>query len=143
MQLALEILGYPTYHTTRILSNPPDADMWMEAIEAKFVQPGTRALDREFWDALLGDVSATTDVPAASFHNELRAAYPNVKCVLVEREVEAWYKSWYDVQIRQYGNPLFKFVAFVDPRFVARIWKFSVCSSVSSPDHVCSSVGFP
>jgi len=141
MQLALEILGYPTYHTTRILSNPPDADMWMEAINAKYLKQGSTTLDRHFWDGLLGNYGATTDIPAGSFHEELHAAYPDVKCILVERDVEGWYKSWHDVQIKQYGNLFFKIVATIDPEFIGRIWTFSatgvlegICGAKSKRD---------
>ena len=125
MQAALEILGYPTYHTYRIFQNLPDCDMWMEAFDAKYFNSESspyRPLDRKFWDKLLGHVSAITDIPAAAFHEELRAAYPGVKCIMVERDVEAWYKSWSDVQIAAYGSWLFRFVAFIDPYFIGRIW---------------------
>ncbi|KAK6432552.1 hypothetical protein LTR95_011273 [Oleoguttula sp. CCFEE 5521] len=123
MQMALTMLGYPTYHTSRIVTNPPDADLWLEAIEAKFTRHDTSSLDRGFWDALLGHVSAISDVPAASFHEELRATYPDVKCILVEREVEAWYKSWYDVQIKAFGNVMFKVVGAINPGFVGRQYR--------------------
>ncbi|KAK4949152.1 hypothetical protein LTR10_012525 [Elasticomyces elasticus] len=123
MQLALETLGYPTYHMTSTIRNIPDADMWVEAFDAKyFHKPGAPKLDRAFWDKLLGHVSATTDLPCAAFHEELRAAYPGVKCVLVEREVEAWYKSWYDVQIANYDSWFFRVVAALDPYFIGRLW---------------------
>src|ERR1700712_2744914 len=98
MQLALETLGYPTYHFSSLMRNLPDADMWVEAFDAKyFHKPGTPALDRSFWDKLLGNVSTTTDLPCAAFFEELTSAYPGLKCVLIERDLEAWYKSWYDV----------------------------------------------
>ncbi|KAK5698258.1 hypothetical protein LTR97_007219 [Elasticomyces elasticus] len=97
MQLALEMLGYPTYHMTSMVRNIPDADMWIEAHNTKYFHKPGPSLDRTFWDKLLGHVSATTDLPCAVFFEELIAVYPGVKCVLVEREVEAWYKSWYDI----------------------------------------------
>ena len=125
MQAALEILGYPTYHTYRIFQNLPDCDMWMEAFDAKYFNSDSsphRPLDRNFWDKLLGHVGAITDIPAAAFHEELRAAYPGVKCIMVDRDLEAWYKSWSDVQIAAYGSWLFRFVAFIDPYFIGRIW---------------------
>ncbi|KAK4553260.1 hypothetical protein LTR86_009560 [Recurvomyces mirabilis] len=123
MQLALEILGYPTYHMTSMIRNMPDADMWIEAHNAKFFRkPDAPTLDRAFWDKLLGHVSATTDLPCAAFHEELLAAYPDVRCVLVEREVEAWYKSWYDVQIANYDSYIFPFVAYLDPDLIGKMW---------------------
>ncbi|KAK5674803.1 hypothetical protein LTS10_012540 [Elasticomyces elasticus] len=117
MQLALETLGYPTYHMTSMVRNIPDADMWIEAHNTKYFHKPGPSLDRTFWDKLLGHVSATTDLPCAVFFEELIAAYPSVKCVLVEREVEAWYKSWYDVQIATSDSVSFRLVAALDPHF--------------------------
>ncbi|KAK3628165.1 hypothetical protein LTR56_018777 [Elasticomyces elasticus] len=117
MQLALETLGYPTYHMTSMVRNIPDADMWIEAHNTKYFHKPGPSLDRTFWDKLLGHVSATTDLPCAVFFEEIMAAYPGVKCVLVEREVEAWYKSWYDVQIATSDSIFFRLVAALDPHF--------------------------
>lgn len=85
MQLALEMLGYPTYHFTSLMRNLPHADMWVEAFDAKCVpKPGAPAFERSFWDRLLGDCSATTELPCAAFSEALIAACPDVKCALVE-----------------------------------------------------------
>jgi hypothetical protein len=122
MQLALETLGYPTYHMTSMIRNPPDGDMWLEAHNAKFFHaPGSPTLDRMFWDKILGHVSATTDLPCAAFFEELIAAYPGIKCVLVERDEDAWYQSWYDVQIRHYDNWALKVVARLDPQHIGKM----------------------
>lgn len=43
---------------------------------------------------MLGHVSATTDTPANCFGPELIAAYPDAKIILIERDVDAWYKSF-------------------------------------------------
>lgn len=123
MQIALETLGYPTYHMTSNVRNVLDVDMWQEAFAAKFLHTsGAPVLDQTFWDQLLGHVSATTDLPCAAFFEELIAAYPRVKCVLVEREVEAWYKSWHDVQIANYCSRAFRLVACLNPSFIGRLW---------------------
>jgi len=126
MQLALKILGYPSYHFFSLMQNLPDADMWSEAFDAKyFHKPNAPVLDRSFWDKLLGHVSATTDMPCMCFFEELLAAYPDAKCILVEREVEAWYKSWHDVQIKNYGDWFFWAVGLIDPKFIGRVWNVS------------------
>ena len=54
LQVALETLGYKdTHHMANVLSNPVEADMWTEAINAKFFGKG-KPFGREEWDQLLG-----------------------------------------------------------------------------------------
>ena len=42
--------------------------------------------------------------------------------MLVERDVEAWYKSWYDVQITNYDSWPFRILAAIDPLFIGKLW---------------------
>jgi hypothetical protein len=90
--------------------NPKDAEMWVEAIDAKYKGVG-KPYGREEWDKLLGhcmvvtpfalplwdrakSFKAVTDFPAVMFVDELIAAYPDAKILLTVRDdVEAWYKS--------------------------------------------------
>lgn len=48
---------------------------------------------RAEWDKLLGDYDAVTDVPGASFVDDLVAAYPDAKVVLTNRAVDGWIRS--------------------------------------------------
>lgn len=122
MQAALQILGYPTYHGFDIHANKPDNDMWIEAFDAKFQRtPQARAEGswgskqwREFFDKLLGHVSAVTDLPCNAFGPELMDAYPEAKVILVEREIEAWYKSWETALIKGLDTPGIDFIAWLD-----------------------------
>ena len=94
MQSALEILGYNhTAHGFDLISHPEIAAPWMEAIKAKFLNQG-KPYGRAEFDALLGHCAAVTDMPCARFWEELMLAYPEAKIVLVERDVEDWYKSF-------------------------------------------------
>ena len=94
MQSALQILGYnDTAHGFDIISHPEIAGPWMEAVNAKFLDQG-KPYGRAEFDALLGNCAAVTDMPCASFWEELMAAYPDAKIVLVERDIEDWYKSF-------------------------------------------------
>ena len=94
MQKALQILGYPTSHGFDMYRNKPDCDMWREAINSKYYGSTTPELNSDFWDQLLGHVSAVTDAPANMFGPELIKSYPDAKVILVERDVDVWYPSF-------------------------------------------------
>ena len=100
MQSALQILGYNhTAHGFDMISHPEVGAPWMEAVNAKFLNKG-KPYGRAEFDALLGDCAAVTDMPCAAFWEELIAAYPEAKIILVERDVEDWYQS-FDVIITE------------------------------------------
>lgn len=65
----------------------------MEAVNAKFLGQG-KPYGRAEFDALLGNCAAVTDMPCAAFWEELMAAYPEAKIILVERDIEDWYESF-------------------------------------------------
>lgn len=89
MQQALQILGYENpYHFSSMYGNVRDADMWKEALLAKYQGPGT--FGRAGFDKLLGHVAAVTDAPCNIFGPELIEAYPEARIVLVEREIQSW-----------------------------------------------------
>lgn len=94
MQKALSRLGYLTSHGFDMYRNKPDCDMWVEAINVKYHGDTFMKLDRNFWDKLLGHVSACTDTPANMFAKELIESYPEAKVILVERDVDKWYPSF-------------------------------------------------
>lgn len=120
---AYQILGYDdTYHYSSIFANVRDADMWLDALDAKFnprscIPPFGRA---EF-DKLLGHCMAVTDVPCIIFWRELLEAYPEAKVVLVQRDERRWLES---IRILVSGilNPLAQCVLrFTDPYRIGRI----------------------
>jgi hypothetical protein len=54
MRVALETLGFnETHHMWSLHDNPPDVDMWMEAVTAKYFGKG-KPYGRAEWDQLLG-----------------------------------------------------------------------------------------
>ena len=120
MQQALAILGYENpYHFSSMYGNVRDADMWMEALRAKYKGSG-KEFGREQWDQLLGHVAAVTDAPCNIFGPELIETYPEAKVVLVEREIEAWYRSW-EVLLWSAFNPLLTFLSYTDFSWYGRI----------------------
>lgn len=57
--------------------------------------PRAESLRRDFFDRLLGDCEATTDVPTVWFCDELLLAYPDAKVVLNRRkDTMAWKRSF-------------------------------------------------
>ena len=98
MQFALDILGIPCYHSMLMFSNTLDCKMWDEALDAKYFNKGKR-FGRADWDQLLGNYSAVGDVPAIAFVEDLVEAYPEAKVILVDRNIESWYKSFNETVI--------------------------------------------
>ncbi|MCJ1271065.1 hypothetical protein MMC22_010964, partial [Lobaria immixta] len=117
MQFALNLLGIPCYHSMLMFSNTLDCKMWDEALDAKFFGKG-KPFARADWDQLLGNYSAVSDVPATAFAEELVEVYPKAKVILVERDIESWYKSFNETIIWDlYSWPMY-FCAKLDPFFL-------------------------
>ncbi|KAJ7265525.1 hypothetical protein C8J57DRAFT_1329880 [Mycena rebaudengoi] len=115
MQAALEMLGYKeTHHGAAVVSNALEADMWMEAIDAKFFGKG-QPYGREEWDQLLGHCQAVTDADAPSifFSEELIAAYPDAK------------KSYSDTLQVILRSKRAMFAGWLNPRHLGKVLKFT------------------
>lgn len=102
------ILGYnDVSHGFAVFSNICETEYWMEAFKAKYKpQPGQQPFGHEQFDHLLGHCGAICDYPANVFGPELVEAYPDSKVVLVERDVDAWYKSFNESVIDVLHNPV-------------------------------------
>lgn len=94
MRTAMKTLGYvDTYHMMNCsIENPPDALMWMDALQAKYDGEG-EPFTRADWDQLLGNAQAVCDWPSIAFARELIEAYPEAKVVLTNRDVHSWHAS--------------------------------------------------
>jgi len=120
MHKAMTILGYPDpHHFSSIYDNLSDADAWGEAIDAKYKGIGTMP-DKAFFDGMLGHVGAVTDAPCMLFAEELIKFYPYAKVVLVERDINSWFKSWMAFCENAY-QPVLYFFGRLDPGFMGRI----------------------
>ena len=122
MQSALEILGYNnTAHGFDMISHPEIGAPWMQAVNAKFLGQGKPNGRAEF-DALLGNCAAVTDIPCAAFWEELMAAYPEAKIILVQRDIEDWYKSFDATIITElFSRVTTVIVDYVEPLIGSRI----------------------
>lgn len=115
MQAALEILGCkPTYHGYTPLSNINDCSKWIRAFGAKYHNRGP-SFTRDHWDDLLGEYRGVTTSPAICFTEELIETYPEAKIVLVDRDLESWYKN-FSVLIREIYNPIIGVLRILDPQ---------------------------
>ena len=118
MQRALNILGYTCYHSSIFFSNTKDCEMWDRALDAKFFGRGTE-FTRADWDQLPGDCSAVSaDPPPVAFAEDLIKAYPEAKVILVERDVEAWFKSFSTTVTAGCWSPLMHKIADWDPSWL-------------------------
>jgi len=126
MKVALHILGYnDVFHHLNTTQNPREWDIWIELAQAKYRgDPASISWRKEF-DGLLGHCEAVTDTPPADFAPELIAAYPEAKVVIVQREFEAWERS-YQQLLDGMWNPIYTVLAFLDPQFVGRLKRNSL-----------------
>lgn len=120
MHAAYEILGYLSWHGFQMFSNTPDCDMWTKAYEMKYYQGRSEDVNKEFFDKILGHVSAVTDTPPASFPLELIRAYPDAKVVLVERDFESWRKSFTQIFCDTYDGKLQTLMARLDRSYIGK-----------------------
>jgi len=116
MSAAFRILGIPSWHWVKMTENTPDLAMWNEVLESKFnpENPDRLPLDRRVFDNLLGQFGACTDQPAAIVAEELVAAYPEAKVVLIERDVDKWFESFRKTVIAGTNSPAIPFVRRID-----------------------------
>jgi hypothetical protein len=118
MQRALDMLGYRCYHSSAFFSRIGDCALWDAALDAKFFGKGAEYA-REDWDRLLGEYSAVSaDPPPVAFAEDLVRAYPEAKVVLVERDIDAWFRSFSDTVTAGMWSPLMHRIADWDPWFV-------------------------
>ena len=109
MQRALDILGIPCYHGITIISRISDCPLWNEALDAKYFGLGAPFM-RERWDQLLGEFGAVSDAPVIAFAEELIEAYPEAKVILVERDIEKWYKSFDEAVVKACFDPKIQYI---------------------------------
>lgn len=84
-QAALIRLGFPCYHMAELVRREAHTDAW----HAFLVEQ--RPMD---WVRLFADYEATVDAPAAFYHREIMAAFPDAKVLLNLRDPEKWFDSF-------------------------------------------------
>jgi hypothetical protein len=101
MTAAMEMLGIHCFHSVMFMSTHFSyIEMWQEAVDRKFFGAGPKFGRPEF-DQLLHDFGAvSSDTPAIAFADDLIAAYPEAKVVLVDRDIDSWFNSWMNAVIK-------------------------------------------
>ncbi|KAF7870083.1 uncharacterized protein EAF02_009273 [Botrytis sinoallii] len=92
LQESLNKLGYRTYHCRVAAPTKGHISLWLEGFDAKLNGNG-KPFGREEFDKILTNFSATTDMPAVNFSEELLAAYPAAKVILTTRDPDKWIES--------------------------------------------------
>ncbi|KAL8668618.1 MAG: hypothetical protein Q9168_006759 [Polycauliona sp. 1 TL-2023] len=118
MYAALNTLHLPCFHSFSLYSRIPDCKTWSAALDAKFFHRGTPFSTTAQWDQLLGDFAAVTDVPATAFAEDLIAAYPDAKIILMERDIDNWFTSFDTAVIKPMWKWSTQLAGDVDPWFV-------------------------
>lgn len=96
--------------------------MWHQAFLSKFEpERNIPHFTRREYDSLLSNWSATTDWPPSMLAEELIEAYPEVKVVLVQRDIERWYKSFNDTVVNGNANPLIPFLTMIDKTYIGQM----------------------
>ncbi|KAF5010609.1 hypothetical protein FDECE_3240 [Fusarium decemcellulare] len=113
---ALQILGYPNVHHGWDACETYELQ-WQWAVfdranDATFPNLPTyrgTPFSRAEWDEVFGKYDAVSDI-AAHYAESLIPAYPDAKVILVERDIENWYKSMVPI-VQESTKP--KYRAFV------------------------------
>ena len=96
--------------------------MWREALTAKFEpDSGIKPFGRAEFDNLLGKWGATTDQPASIMAKELVEAYPEAKVILIERNVDRWFKSFSETVINGTVNPFVPLASKIDKTYIGQM----------------------
>ncbi|KAJ7487001.1 P-loop containing nucleoside triphosphate hydrolase protein [Mycena latifolia] len=121
MRAALEILGYhDVHHMQSVFANPLEAEMWTEAINARFFGQG-KPYGRDEWDQLLGHCQAVTDTPAAAFPEDLIAAYPDAQVILTNRDPDKWWTSFTEAIGSIITSRRYRLAGYLDPHALGKV----------------------
>jgi hypothetical protein len=126
MKVAFHILGYnDVFHNLNTHQNLREWDIWTSLAKVKYEGDPTTIDWRKELDGLLGHCEAVTDTPPADFASELITAYPEAKVVIIQRDYEAWERS-YRPLLDGMWNPIYTVLAYLDPECIGRIKRHSL-----------------
>ena len=102
--------------------------MWLEGLRAKFPSAALSSspssyspepFGRKEFDNLLGEYEVVSDAPSIVFSEELIDLYPEAKVIIVKRDVDAWYESFYNTVVaKTFGKVVYAITA-LDPTVLA------------------------
>ncbi|KAJ3154525.1 hypothetical protein HDU86_004654 [Geranomyces michiganensis] len=82
-QIALEHLGFKTYHMSEVFAHMDHIKTWEAASRGEPVD----------WEAFLGEYRATVDWPGCDHWRQMLERYPKAKVLLNVRDADKWYES--------------------------------------------------
>ncbi|KAG2226078.1 hypothetical protein INT45_011695, partial [Circinella minor] len=85
LRVALNMLGYNTHHMINMIDGGGKPELFEEAWDHP-----EKDID---WDYIYEGWDAAVDSPTVCFVKPLMEKYPDAKVILIERDVEKWYKS--------------------------------------------------
>ncbi|KAH7024572.1 P-loop containing nucleoside triphosphate hydrolase protein [Microdochium trichocladiopsis] len=121
------LLDEPVYHAFELLDHVDHCPRWEAAITAKFSEKDRLSplaqQQRQHLDEMLplGDYAAVTDMPAVCFAEEMVAAYPHAKVILVERDIESWFRSFDSIIAAPMFHPANNIIAAIDLWFLGPV----------------------
>jgi hypothetical protein len=93
---ALESIGFgQCYHMHEVFLNPGHVPVWDAVCDGHMPD----------WSELLSGYTATLDTPACHYWEELAAAFPEAKIVLLRRDPDTWYESMYNTTYQVIMGP--------------------------------------
>ncbi|KAF0643428.1 hypothetical protein FPSE5266_05214 [Fusarium pseudograminearum] len=98
--------------------------LWREALDAKFHSRG-KPWGREEFDKIFGSYDAVLDIPAICFVEELVAAYPEAKVIVMQHDVDSWLRNMNSTSGRVLRWPLWDTLASWDSTHAGPFWEFS------------------
>ncbi|OJD33649.1 nad dependent epimerase [Diplodia corticola] len=129
MCAALQTLGLNPYHFVEVTRNLKNDhfELWLAAIHAKYDGDGTpfagKDFDQMLWNYDARLESAVTDAPACLFPDELLAAYPSAKVVLMAREPRSWLASMRATALAVLAWRSWSILAWLDTEFSRPYWR--------------------
>lgn len=120
IQTTLNYPGYKCWHSTLSFGDNIQCRRLVEAIENENLHDS--ATCRKDFDRIFSGYDAVSaDPPAFAFVQEIVAAYPDAKIILIERDEDAWYESSAaTVQYAAHRREL-NFIADIDPTFIGPV----------------------
>ncbi|KAJ6492917.1 hypothetical protein C8R47DRAFT_426722 [Mycena vitilis] len=120
MRAAVKILGRASNESCQMAENPPDIDMWIDALNSRYFGKGPKIAGQE-WDQLLGHCEVSAEPPAASLAQEL----VSVTATTRYSPVKSYGKAHNNECVAKLGrNKPFVVASCLDRRFLGRLRPF-------------------
>ena len=129
LKSALETLGFGrvAHGFEWWLHHPNHSILYCELLLLKLQNriPSPKVLRERYFDRLLGDTDASTDVPTVWFATELLQAYPDAKIIITTRDANSWFKSANKTVFKFVQMPIFRLWQYLDTTSIGPLFRMS------------------